>query len=361
MKLYEGKIRPDEMTNKERMMALIKGEPMDRVPFVPFILGFAARNVGMPVADFYEDPEKSYWASEMTQMQYGYDGTPILGYGEYGGWEFGGQARYPYSQKEQGISITRHAVESEEMGWDLQLPDVETAGYLPKLMEFSKLEAKKGRRVSCYGLTPFAMAFNVAGSERFLRWLRKEPDLCHHLLRLATEHRIQVLEYWIKTFGVEHIRVQNQSGMDSNYLISPKAFVEFAFPYVKELHERILGMGITSIYCHLCGDQNLNMPFWAQVPFGDPGMVSIGHEVDIEAAIKYLGDNVIIFGNIEPALIMTGTPEQVYEKCRIAIEKGKKAPRGFVLMAGCEVPVFTPPINLWAMRKAINDFGWYNK
>jgi uroporphyrinogen decarboxylase len=103
------------------------------------------------------------------------------------------------------------------------------------------------------------------------------------------------------------------------------------------------------------------MPFWAQVPFGDPGMVSIGHEVDIETAIKYLGDNVIIFGNIEPALIMTGTPEQVYEKCRIAIEKGKKAPRGFVLMAGCEVPVFTPPINLWAMRKAINDFGWFDK
>ena len=187
----------------------------------------------------------------------------------------------------------------------------------------------------------------------------QRPFPCHHLLRLATEHRIQVLEYWIETFGVDRIRVQNQSGMDSNYLISPQAFEEFAFPYVEELHERILSMGVRSIYCHLCGDQNLNMEFWEQVPFGDPGMVSIGHEVDITVAIKYLGEKSIIFGNIEPALIMLGTPEQIYESCRIAIEKGKKAPRGYVLMAGCELPVMTPPFHIWVMMKAISDFGWY--
>lgn len=359
MSVYEGEIRPNEMTTKERMTALMKGEPMDRVPFVPFIMGFAARNVGLPVATYYEDPEKSYWASEMTQKQYDYDGTPTFGYGEYGGWEFGGEAKYPRSEYEQGISITRPAVETEEEAWELELPDVKMAGHIPKMMEFAKVEEKHGKRVSCYGMTPFATAFNIAGSHNFLRWLGRKPKLCHHLIRLATEHRIQVLEYWIETFGVERLRVQNQSGMDSNYLISPQTFEEFALPYVKELHERMLAMGIRSIFCHLCGDQNLNLPLWEQVQFGDPGMISIGHEVDIEVAIKHFGDKNIIFGNIEPALIMTGRPEQIYELCRVAIEKGKKAPRGFVLMAGCEIPVPTPPFNLWVMRKAINDFGWY--
>jgi hypothetical protein len=28
-------------------------------------------------------------------------------------------------------------------------------------------------------------------------------------------------------------------------------------------------------------------------------------------------------------------------------------------MQGCEVPVNTPPYNLYTMRKAIDDFGWY--
>jgi uroporphyrinogen decarboxylase len=359
MDYMEGGLRPDEMTNRQRMEALLKGEPLDRVPFVPFVLGFAAKNVGMSVAEFYDDPVKSYWASEMSQRQYGYDGTPIFGYGEYGAWEFGGEVRFPHSEYEQAISVTKPAVETEEEVWDLQLPDVRTAGYLPRLMAFSCLEAERGRRVSCYGMTPFATAFSIPGAAKFLRWIKKKPDLVHHLLRLATEHRIQVLEYWIRTFGVDQIRVQNQSGMDSNYLISPRTFEEFALPYVKELHERILAMGVRSIYCHLCGAQNLNMGFWKEVPFGDPGMVSIGHEVDIETAIDYLGEKTIIFGNIEPALIMMGRPEQIYEACRIAIQKGKNAPRGFVLMAGCELPVLTPPFNLWVMMKAISDFGWY--
>jgi uroporphyrinogen-III decarboxylase len=33
--------------------------------------------------------------------------------------------------------------------------------------------------------------------------------------------------------------------------------------------------------------------------------------------------------------------------------------RRFILMTGCELPVDTPPYNLWAMRKAVNDFGYY--
>jgi uroporphyrinogen decarboxylase len=64
-------------------------------------------------------------------------------------------------------------------------------------------------------------------------------------------------------------------------------------------------------------------------------------------------------GNIEPAIIQSGTPQQVYELSRICIEKGKKIPGGFILAAGCELPPKAPPYNVWMMTKAINDFGWY--
>ena len=67
----------------------------------------------------------------------------------------------------------------------------------------------------------------------------------------------------------------------------------------------------------------------------------------------------IIFGNIEPAVIQTGTPEQVYELCRVAIEKGKKAPGGFILGPGCGMPVNAPSTNVYAMTKAVHDFGFY--
>ena len=83
-----------------------------------------------------------------------------------------------------------------------------------------------------------------------------------------------------------------------------------------------------------------------------------GHEVDLEVAGNYFPED-IIYGNIEPAIIQTGTPQKVYDLCGTAIQKGKKAPGGFILGPGCGLPPTAPPVNVYAMTKAVNDFGWY--
>jgi len=360
MKFDKDGVRQDEMTSAERMAALVQGKPLDRIPFVPFILGFAARNTGFPITSFYEDPEKSFWASKMTRDQYGHDGSPALGYADYGAWEFGGAIRFPQSQYEQSLVVTRRPVGSEEQALKLKLPDVKKAGFLPILMEFSKVQEKNGAAINCTGMEPFSTAASITGIELFSHWMMKKPKVCHHLLRLATEHRVQVVEYWVDTFGAERVRIRSSTSTETNYIISPKQFEEFVLPYSKEFHERMLAMGIKSIYSHICGDHNLNLPYWAKIPFGDPGMISIGDEVDINDAIKYFGDKIIIFGNLNPTLLLNGPPARIYEECRKCIEKGKKAPRGYVLMTGCEVPVATPPYHLWLMRKAISDFGFFD-
>ena len=70
--------------------------------------------------------------------------------------------------------------------------------------------------------------------------------------------------------------------------------------------------------------------------------------------------NDIIMGNIEPAIIQNASPEQVYEQAKLCIIKGKKHPGGFILAPGCELPIMAPPYNVWMLKKAINDFGWYD-
>ena len=121
----------------------------------------------------------------------------------------------------------------------------------------------------------------------------------------------------------------------------------------------MLSMGVKHIFYHICGEQNLNLPYWAQMPMGNPGICSIGSQIEITTAIEHLGDIAIIAGNIEPNIIQTAKPQQVYELCKKAIEVGKKASWGFMLMPGCETPPTAPPYNVYMMRKAIDDFGWY--
>ena len=89
-----------------------------------------------------------------------------------------------------------------------------------------------------------------------------------------------------------------------------------------------------------------------------PAILSFGREVDLDVAARLFPEDIIM-GNIEPAVIQTGTPQQVYETCCEAIEKGKKFPGGFLLGVGCGMPPRAPAYNVWMMTKAVDDFGWY--
>ncbi len=142
-------------------------------------------------------------------------------------------------------------------------------------------------------------------------------------------------------------------------MISPKQFEEFCLPYSREVHEKVLGMGVKHFLFHICGEQELNLPYLTQIPMGDPGIISFGHEIDLTTAIKAFGDTGIIIGNVEPTIVQNGTPQQVYELSRQCIEKGKDAPRGFMLATGCALPPYAPPYNIYVMMKAIKDFGCY--
>jgi len=354
-------LKQERMTSAERLDAVLAGRPVDRALFLSFILGFCARNVGYPVSAIYNDPEKSLEAQVLTREQYGYDSEPFYGYASFGGWEFGGEIKLPEGQYEQAPSHGKFAVESEQDVDKLAMPDVKTAGLLPKAMQFSRLQVEHGFSPSVVVGGPFTIAGNVCVVDTLCRWLIKKPELVHRLLRMATDHVLDITQYWIDTFGKGKVSIQIWEPMATNQIISPKQFEKFILPYQVELHEKILAMGIRYILCHVCGEQNLNLPYWAQVPMGDPGIISVGKEIGIDTAISYFGDTCIIAGNIEPAVLQTDTPGTIYELCREAIAKGKRAPRGYALMQGCEVPVNTPPYNLYTMKKALDDFGWYEQ
>jgi len=347
--------------SSDRVSALLEGQSIDRVPVFPFTLGFCARNVGYPIASIYSDAHKSFQAQLWTQEMYGYDGWPQYGYASYGAWEFGAEIRFPTGDWEQAPAYERPPVQSEGEVETLKLPDVKTTGMIPLAMEFSKMQKESGLPVTITLAGVFTIGANMCAIDKLCRWLIKNPPVVHKVLRLATEHISNVVQYWADTFGVEDTLVWIWEPSADNNIISPRQFKEFIVPYQKEAHEKILATGIKHIICHICGEQNLNLPYWAEVPFGDPGIVSFGHQVDLTTAIKFFGDTCIVAGNIDPQIIQTGTPEQVYEISQQCIEKAKHSPRGYILMSGCEVPPLSPPHNLYMIVKAVNDSGWYKR
>ena len=352
------------MTNKQRVEALLRREKPDRVPIYPFAIGLSMVYAKTSIAEAFNNPEVSFAAQRKTCEDFGWILFPVIAYASFGGWEFGGDIKWPSTNFDMAPTVSRRPVETEEDVWKLKVPDVKTAGIVPLQTTFFKLSSQerldnKPFKSLCYAGGPFTRASSVAGQENLCRWLIKRPKEAHRVLRLVTDFLKDLCEHWKDSLGVEGILPWGADPSSSNQMISPKQFEQFAMPYTKELNEKILSLGYKHIFCHICGDQNLNLPYWAKIPFGDPGLLSFGHEVDLQTAAEYFPDHIIM-GNLEPAIIQIGTPEEVYEATRVVVEKGKELPGGFIFSPGCELPPQAPLENVKMMTKAVNDFGWYD-
>jgi len=351
-------IRKDRMTKNERWIAMLNRQPMDRIPFYAFAMGFSTIHSGNTIADLYNRPQKNFDAMTKTADKFGLQEIPWVGYAAHGAWEFGGDVKWPEGEYAQAPSVARHPVITEEDGWNLKVPDVKTAGYHPLEMELAQLVNASSELFLQPAYGPFTIAANLVGVEQFCKWIMKKPDLAHHMLRLSTDFANAKTRWWAETFPPEKIIPWTFDTVAANQIISPKQFEDFCLPYQKEVHQKILDSGVKHIMCHICGEQNENLPYWQQIPFGDPGILSWGHEVDL-ASLYDVFPTDIMMGNVEPSIILVDTPEKVYDATRVVIEKGKKHPGGFMLAAGCEFPPGAPEENMWAMVQALSDHGWY--
>ena len=350
------------MTDRERIEALLRREKPDRVPNWTSGMGFPTLYNGGSIADAYNNPEKCLAAQRRVCKDFGWVFFPFMITSIIPA--FGGEIKWPSGDFSQAPITIKHPVATPEDALSLKMPpDVKMAGNTPIRMEFCKLSSQERLDNEPFNVMvflggPFTHAVSLTGMDNFGRWLLKKPEAVHHLIRLMIDYYLELAQYWKDTFGTEGALPFFGEPSTANQLISPKQFEQFALPYLKELCEKLLAMGYRHIYVHICGEQNLNLPYWAQIPFGDPGIVSVGHEVELETAAKYF-PNDIIMGNLEPAIIQTQTPQGVYEATGEVVKKSKKISAGYVFAPGCELPPRAPVENVMAMTRAINDFGRY--
>ena len=244
------------------------------------------------------------------------------------------------------------------------MPDIPKTAGISRVTEFNKMVLKKKydhepfRLILQLPTNPFDMAGRICRLEMLTRWMIKKPEIVHRLIRFSQDVLLEVLNYWYDLFGSENVLVRSGGVICSNQIISPRHFEEFVLPYLKENHEIVLSKGYNHFYCHICGEHNMNMPYWSHVPMGNPGIVSIGHEVELEVAARYFPDDIIL-GNMNPAILQTGSPDDVYKSTAEVINKGKKLASGFIFSMGCQFPPRSSLENVKAMNQAIYDFGRY--
>lgn len=352
------------MSEFERLEALLSRQRPDRVPVWPLPLGYTVVNSGHTIADFYRDPKISIDAQVWAIEQYGW--LPIVSVpvrtAVWPALEFGGEIKWPEGEFSQAPTVTRHPVQSDEDILNLKIPDnLEQAGTIPLMLAntaYALERQPKGLIVGLPGVGPMEAGRSLISLEKLSRMMYKKPELVHKLFRFITDFQIAVARLWAEKFDPAGVCAFVGGPTHSNQVISPKMFKAFCHPYVKEQHAALREMGYKHFFFHPCGEQNENLPFWAEADMGDPGIISVGHEINL-AKVAELFPKDIAFGNLEPAIVQISKPQEVYEAARDLIVEHKDIPGGYIFSVGCELPPMAPAGNIWALTKAVNDFGWY--
>ena len=354
------------MTNRERVESLLKREKPDRVPNLPYApMGFSMIYTGKTIGEAYGNPKLSYEAQKQTHADFDWVFVPVICHGAFGASEYGGEIKLPSGEFSQAPTVVKNPIEKPEDVYKIKVPaDIKTAGWMPILMEFMQYAAQEQldnepfNVTALCGMGPFSTHANLLGVGNTVKLMLKNPDIVNHLLDVGADFHIAMAKAFKETFGTRTSLPHIGEPSASNNVLSPKQFEEFVLPCLKRVCDACIEMGFKHLLAHICGEHNQNLPHWAKISWGDPGLISLPHEIDLLKGAEYFPDDILV-GNLEPAILQMETPDNVYEATKKIVEKGKSLEQGYIFSQGCELPPKTPLENIKAMNQAVEDYGWY--
>jgi uroporphyrinogen decarboxylase len=200
---------------------------------------------------------------------------------------------------------------------------------------------------------PFGVAGDLMGQTELFLACGERPDFVRELVRIITDKMIDYFDFCWAEEGLAGPRDFAWSD-DLAVSLSRRMFEDLVLPANRRLRDRFDGR----LTFHMCGKSDHLLEL-----FRDGLRIhefqGFGWEVDLDRIAEIMGGRVVLIGNVNPMLILSGTPEEVVEATRRVIEK--LAPYGgFIVQDGNNIPPGSPVANINAMMLAAERFGRYD-
>jgi len=196
---------------------------------------------------------------------------------------------------------------------------------------------------------PFTLGGLAYGVENLMRGIRKDKAAVHAVMEFAAELCFDYLEPFIDA-GVSMISLADPTA--SGDLISRDQFIEFSFPYLKRVADRIRARGIW-VTVHICGNTTNRLD---RIPEAGAHIMSVDYKVNLSDARRILDGKIAFAGNLNPVAIMQKeTVQGVATASRDAISKAGVT-GGYILMPGCDIP---PSVSVENVRTMVETARAY--
>ncbi|NLE21308.1 MAG: uroporphyrinogen decarboxylase [Actinobacteria bacterium] len=363
-------IAPSSDPRWERLRKAVALEPVDKVPVCLEGVAWCARVTGMTLEEFLSDATKATKAN--------IDAFRLVGNADCAnnpsfassslnflwmtgvkrpGYELGPDE--PWQVEESGLMTPEDYDRIIEMGWPAFqaefLNERIRPGVLDEFLEFlgkgpSVVEQAKAADMPFLSMGIIIQPFEpLCGGRTFTQFildLYRMPD--------KVEQAMQVMFPGMNDAAIAGCAALGSPGVwiggwrSASRMLAQPLWDRFVWPYIKELTLQVDAAGLIPIL-HFDSDWTRDLPRLLELPAGRC-VLSLDSMTDIRKAKEILGDHMCIMGDVPPALLSSGTPDQVREHCtRLIRDIG---PTGYILQSGCDIPVDAPLENVKAMADA---------
>ena len=119
------------------------------------------------------------------------------------------------------------------------------------------------------------------------------------------------------------------------------------------------------IFYHCCGNHETDYKEFHNLIWSPFTVFHIGYKgrdvFPTDLLKKEFGNKATIMGSVDTKLMINPNPKAVYDQAAASVKAGRDSPRGYILGAACECPMYTLPSSILAMTKAAKDHGTYGK
>ncbi len=334
------------MTEKERLLKVLRGESVDRAPVIcpGGMMTMACREVmiqtGCRWPAVHRDAQKMAELSIAMRMETGLEnlGIPFCMTAEAEA--FGGEV-------EDGDEITnphmaQYPLKSVKQWKDLKELNPHKDGRLPTILECTAILSQRLPDAPVIGnlVGPLSLATSLVEATVLFKALKQAPEDVHGLFRFLTDNSIRYGEALIG-HGANVMVISDPSA--TGEILGPSLFKEFGLPYLNRIVNRMHELG-KPVIVHICGSVR---PVYELLKELVSECISVDSVVNIREAKKVISGKKLM-GNISTILLQNGPINRIQNASKNLLNCGID-----ILAPACGLSAKTPVEHIKAMTAVV--------
>lgn len=338
----------DKMTPRERVLNLLNGKPVDRVPCFSGLGNVTVKGLqqhGIKFSKVHDDPVALAKAAASSYKLYGYE-CAVVPFDLCIEAEILGCKMNPYDHLDDILYPTIKEKSYPKLE-DIKVPsNLESLGRIPVLLKAGKLlkeDIGKDVAIGTYLLGPFTLAGQVLDLEPLIKGALKKPDELIAYLEKMADFLIAIAKIY-RDGPFDFLTIREMGA--SCDILSPRTFKKVIYGPLKKVFDSIPKPNIL----HICGGSTQILEMMMEV---GPSAISIDSKTSIKEAREKLGKNAVILGNFNAFnLLINASADDTKKTIQKLIDEGASG-----IHPGCDIWPTAKEENMLAMMDVVKSAG----